>query len=275
MRTNMRYAIAALNALALLVLSQTGQTHHSPLPEGMSKAEAAWLWGHYTVPANITRDNSPYWYRYDHTDVNKINDPPWMEVAAGHIKPEAKAPAVLVMHGCSGIFGIPNSYQVFFMERGFAVFEPDSFARPGHSCKDSRLIERTEDLGYAYEKIRELPCVDQDRIVLMGISQGGHTVARWEKPGFAAHIILASNCNGTKPLAPEGIPILAVVGEKDEYYNGSSCKVTRQIKGSRSIIIPDAPHGIIDYLETEQAMEELLSLTGLLYPGIVNIPLTN
>ncbi len=260
----MRYALASLGALLLFVLSQTGQAHHSPLPEGMSKAEAAWLWGRYTVPANITHDDSPYWYRYDHTDVSKISNPPWMEVAAGHIKPDARAPAVLVMHGCSGMFGSPNSYQVFFMERGFAIFEPDSFARPGHSCKDGDLDTRTEDLEYAFERIRELPWVNQDQILLMGISQGGATVARWSKPGFAAHIILANNCNGTKPRAPADIPVLAVVGAEDEYYQGSSCQVKRQIDGSRSIVIPGAPHGIIDYEETAQAMDELLSITGQL-----------
>jgi dienelactone hydrolase len=150
------------------------------------------------------------------------------------------------------------------MERGYAVIEPDSFARPGHSCNDSPLKERTEDLAYAYEKIRKLSWVDQDRIVLMGISQGGRTVARWQKPGFATHIILANDCDGKRPQAPAGTPILAVVGEKDEYYNGSSCQVSRQIKGSRSIVIPDAPHGITDYPETEQAIEELLRRSGLL-----------
>ena len=260
----MRYVLATLGALALLLVSQTGQAHHSPLPEGMSKAEAAWLWGHYTVPAHITRDNSDYWYRYEHTDVSKIKNPPWMEVAAGHIKPNAKAPAVLVMHGCSGIFGSPNSYQVFFMKRGFAVFEPDSFARPGHACKYMDLDTRTEDLEYAFDMISELSWVDQEHILLMGISQGGATVARWSKPGFAAHIILANNCNGTKPLAPADIPVLAVVGGDDEYYQGSSCQVDRQISGSRSIVIPGAPHGIIDYEETMQAMDDLLNLTGQL-----------
>ena len=183
----MRYVLAFLGAL---ILSQTGLAHHSPLPENMSKAEAAWLWGHYTIPASITHDNSPYWYQYKHTDVSRISNPPWSEVAAADIKPDARAPAVLVMHGCSGIFGSPNSYQMFFMERGFAVFEPDSFARPGHICKYGKLSMRTEDLEYAFEKIRKLPWVDPDRIFLMGISQGGAAVARWSKPGFAAHIIL-------------------------------------------------------------------------------------
>ena len=257
----MRYALVALNALVLLVLSQPGQAHHSPLPEGMSKAEAAWLWGHYTIPAEITRDGSAYWYQYEHIDVGKINNPPWTEVAAGHVKPGARAPAVLVMHGCSGLFGSPNSYQVFFMERGFAVFEPDSYARPGHTCKYRDLDTRTEDLEYAYNQIRKLDWVDQEHILLLGISQGGATVALWNKPGFAAHIILANDCDGRKPLAPSDIPVLAVVGAEDEYYHGSSCKVSRKVAGSRSIVIPNAPHGIIDYQETMHAMEALLKVT--------------
>jgi len=261
MRTYIRYATTTLGVLALLVLGHTAQAHHSPLPEGMNKAEAAWLWGHYTVPANITRDGSPYWYQYDHTDVSKINNPPWVTVATGHIEPGAKAPAVLVMHGCSGIFGSPNSYQVFFMERGFAIFEPDSFARPGHACKYGDLATRAEDLEYAFARISELPWVDQEHILLMGISQGGATVARWSKPGFAAHIILADNCGGDKPRAPVDIPVLAVVGAEDQNYHGSSCQVVRKVNGSRSIVIADAPHGIIDYEETVQAMAELLSLT--------------
>jgi hypothetical protein len=113
MRMIMRYILAVLSALTLSVLGQTGQAHHSPLPDGMSEAEAAWLWGHYTVPANITHDNSPYWYRYEHTDINKINNPAWTEVAAGHVKPGTRAPVVLVMHGCAGIFPAPPRIVYF------------------------------------------------------------------------------------------------------------------------------------------------------------------
>ena len=255
----MRYTLIICALTAVLSVSVPVFAHHTALPEGMSEAEAAWLWGHHTVPATITHDGSPYWYSYAHTDVTKISNPAWTDVAARHIKPDAKAPAVLVMHGCSGLIRNPTAYRVFFMERGYAVFEPDSFARPGHTC-GSGFWKRVEDLGYAYKMIRDLPWVDDKRIILMGISQGGAAVAKWTQPGFAAHIILANNCGGGQPHAPAGIPVLAVVGEKDEYYAGSSCKVSRQTKGSRAIVIPGAPHGIINYEETTQAIEELLSL---------------
>jgi dienelactone hydrolase len=116
-----------------------------------------------------------------------------------------------------------------------------------------------EDLDYGFEMIRELPWVDQDRIVLMGISQGGYAVAAWNRFGFAAHIILAATCGGKQPQAPAGTPVLAVVGGKDVNSNGQSCKVSRQPKGSRSIVIPEAPHGISDLPETERAIEEFLN----------------
>ena len=230
----------------------------------MSEAEAAWLWGYHTVPASITRDKSPYWYNYAHsTDASKIDDPAWTEVAAGHIRKGARAPAVLVMHGCSGMFPSPNSYRVFFMEYGFAVIEPDSFARPGHSCELSPLEDRIEDLEYAYEKVRELPWIDQDRILLMGISQGGRVVSRWTRPGFAAHIILANNCEAGQPGAPLETPVLAVIGENDEYFEGS-CDLSGHHAASRSIVIPGAPHAIIDHEETALAMEALLHQADLL-----------
>ena len=260
----MRYLSVPLITLLILIFSQAVQAHHTALPDGMSKEQAAWLWGFHTIPATITVDGSPYWYGYNHTDVTKIDNPAWTKVAKGHIKAGAKTPVALVMHGCSGIIRNPVAYRLFLMELGFAVIEPDSFARPGHSCEVRALNARMADLGHAYKMIRELPWADQNRIVLVGISQGGAAVARWDQPGFAAHIILANNCDGGLPGAPEGIPVLAVVGEDDEYYKGSSCDVKRTLKGSQSIVIPHAPHGIIAYPEVEQAMKELFDHAGLL-----------
>ncbi|MFT5111049.1 MAG: dienelactone hydrolase [Parasphingorhabdus sp.] len=245
--------------LLTMLIVNTAIAHHVPLPETMSKAQAAWLWGFYTVPASITKDSSPYWYSYEHTDVNKINSPAWIAVAQKHIKKNAKVPAALVMHGCSGLIRSPTAYRVLLMQNGYAVFEPDSFARPGHTCNFETLYRRTEDLAYAYEQISKLPWVDSDRIVLLGISQGGRAVAKWNQPGFAAHIILDNNCSRGIPKAPTNTPVLSIVGSKDERLQGSSCDVSQHAEGSKSIVIEGAPHGISDYEETEQAIVHLLN----------------
>ena len=178
------------------LLMATGSVHsnHASPPEGVTPLEATWLWGHYIVPDTITEDGSPYVYVYPHKDSNRIIDPPWTEVAARHIKAGARAPAALFLHGCSALIRGLLGYRVLLMSEGYAIFEPDAFARPGYSCETSSLSMRREELVYALSQIRNLPWIDPDRIILMGDSQGGRTVAQWDESGFAAHIILASNC---------------------------------------------------------------------------------
>lgn len=258
--------LVKLRVLGLAVLTGSllanapAQGHHTALPSGLSEPEATWLWGYHTIPAGITRDNSPYWYGYTHTDVNRINNPPWTSVAAKQISPGAQAPAVLMMHGCAGIARGPTLYRLFFMKLGYAVFEPDSFARPGREpCNHDVLDQRIEELGYALEQIRGLSWVDAERIVLMGISEGGAAVANWSEPGAQAHIILADDCSRERPGAPDDTPVLAIVGGEDEYFGGNSCKVTRTIRGSASIVIPGAPHGVSDLPEAQSAMAAFLS----------------
>ncbi len=259
----MKNSLIAILFLAMASISNPGQSHHIDLPEGVDEMMATWLWGYYTVPASITRDGSAYWYGYPHTKskAEKINNPAWTDVATGHIRPDAKAPAVLVMHGCAGLLRGPAPYRVNLMEKGYAVFEPDSFARPNREpCGEDVMDKRIEELGYAREMIRDLSWVDQERVYLMGISEGGAAVAAWGQPGFAAHIITLANCNGGRPKAPEGVPVLAIIGEKDDYYAGTSCNVIRKINGSRSMVIPDGLHAILDAPEVEQAIEEFLEL---------------
>jgi dienelactone hydrolase len=254
----------AIVALTLLISAGNIQAHHTGLPEGVTPIEATWLWGHYVVPDTITKDGSPYVYAYPHKESGRIIEPPWTEVAAGHIKAGAKAPAVLFLHGCSGLIRGGMGYRVLLMTEGYAIFEPDAFARPGYSCGKSSLSMRREELIYALGRIRQLPWVDQDRIILMGNSQGGKTVALWDEPGFSGHIIVAANCvspsdtNRRSPRAPDDVAVLAVVGSRDARYGMPSCRISRKIGGSQSIVIPDAGHDIMGRPELKQAVRTFL-----------------
>ena len=136
--------------------------------------------------------------------------------------------------------------------------EPDSFARPGHTCNKSSLDVRTQDLRYALEQMQKLAWIDPDRIVLMGFSQGCAAVANWDAPGVQAHIILENHCAGQQPRAPQNIPVLTIIGGEDEYLKGTSCKVTRTLKGSGSIVIPGAPHALDWEPEVAAAISEFL-----------------
>ena len=260
----MQRTVRFLAAVAIAVTWQTGHGHHASLPEDVTPETATWLWGHHAIPASITKDGSPYWYAYPHTDASRINDPPWTAIAAEHVKAGAKAPAILFLHGCSGLIRGGAGYRLLLLAAGYALFEPDAYARPGHSCETSSMTKRRAEIEYALGEIRKLAWVDQNRVILMGNSEGGRAVAEWDAPGFAAHIVLASNCaafrtrEGAAPRAPPDVPVLAVVGVDDELLHGSSCRVTRRINGSKSIRIDGAGHDIMGHAEVKSAIETFL-----------------
>ena len=251
----MRPTALLIVAVALLMSAQTAQGDHAALPEGVTPVMATWLWGYHTIPGSITDDGSPYWYAYPHTDAARIIDPPWTEAAAEHVKAGTKAPAVLFLHGCSGIIRGGVGYRLLLVSEGYAVFEPDAFARPGHSCDTSSIAMRREEVTNALGQIRALPWVDQDHIVLMGFSQGGKTVGSWEEPGFAAHVILDAPATAR---APAKVPVLAIAGAEDRYADPSSYETKGRTGASNSILIAGADHGIFHLPEAKEAIKNFL-----------------
>ena len=242
-------------AIALLVGTGAANADHADLPRGVTPAMASWLWGYHAVPETITRDGAPYLYVYPHTDAARIIDPPWTEVAAKHVKAGVKAPAVLFLHGCSGIIRGNVGYRILLMTEGYAVFEPDTYARPGHSCDTSSIATRLEDAAHALSQIRALPWIDQDRIVLMGLSEGGRTVRAWKEPGFAAHVIISAPADAR---APAGVPVLAIAGDEDDYANPQSYRENGRAGASKSILIAGAGHDILALPETMIAIKDFL-----------------
>lgn len=246
-----------VTAIALIFVCVSTRADHASLPEGVTTIAATWLWGHHLIPGTITKDGSPYRYAYPHTDPNKIIDPPWTEVAARHIREGAKAPAVVVLHGCSGLIRGSVGYRMLLVEEGFAIFEPDAYARPGHSCERSSPGLRREEADYALEQIRELFWIDQQRIVLMGFSEGGRAVALRDEPGFAAHVILMAPAMSA---GPGGVPILSVAGAKDTYAKPDAYQAVASsgAEGSRAVLIPNEGHDILAHPELKAALKQFL-----------------
>jgi dienelactone hydrolase len=258
-------------ALLSMLITQPVTSDHVELPPGMSQVQATWLWGHHSIPGHITGSGTPYWYVYPHTDINAITNPVWSDVAAAHIKPGAKAPAVLVLHGCSGISYGATEYRRYFIGTGFAIFEPNSYARPGRISCDEDLEAsfrmRTEELQHALTEIRKLDWVDQSRLLLLGISEGGAVAAARNGDDFAAHIIFEASCwaqKGRIPAAAKTVPVFAAVGEKDKGSNGASCNTNSHAPGSHSMVLKDAPHSMYDEPEVGAALIKFLTTTGLL-----------
>ncbi len=187
------------------------------------------------------------------------------ELQEGTFKFKRKLPAIVYMHGCSGFWSGTHMRTKFLAENGFVVVAPASLARRKYprSCRvDSHtagmyrhtLKMRQADAGYAIEQVRQLPFVDADRIVLMGLSQGGITAAtfkpRNERQQVRARIIEGWTChdkwpeyNGVSASAAE--PVLALVGTKDPWFQtvsrGDCQPFMNPNNGSQSIVYSDEP----------------------------------
>lgn len=253
----MRQGASIIAAIVVLIVGPVARGEHASLPDGVTPVMATWLWGYHTVPASITKDDSPYVYAYAHNDASRINNPPWTEVAATHIKPDVKTPAVLFLHGCSGLIRGGVGYRILLMSEGYAVFEPDAYARPSHSCATSSVAKRSEEVAYALSEIRRLPWVDQDRIILMGFSEGGRTVAFWDQPGFMAHVILGAPA---RSRAPANVPVLAVAGAEDTYANAKTYTNKKAVTGAglKAILIAGAGHDTLGHPALQAAIKNFL-----------------
>lgn len=254
-------AINLLLCIPILAISLASyQTTLAQESSAVSVVKATWMYGRHTIPASA-RDSF-----FSKTFHQSPGDPEWTTLAEKQIKSGIKVPAVLYLHGCSGFTKQDDIYRDLLVSEGYAVFMPDSFQRPGRRQCDKqgplreRVPLRTEEVEYALQEIQKLPWVDQKRLVLMGFSEGGNTTDNWSKPGFAAHIIIGSACTlvGGEPAAPPNVPVLAIVGEKDHFRPGLSCRIDRIIGGSRSIVIPGGPHGIAEYSVTREAIKIFL-----------------
>ncbi|MEJ2382471.1 MAG: dienelactone hydrolase family protein [Gammaproteobacteria bacterium] len=255
----MKTGLNAALWLALAMLA-AGCQPNVRLPGGVTPVMATWLYGQYAIPAEYTRSG------HEETFGATPGGLPWTTAAARALKPGAKVPVVLYLHGCTGIKQQARLYRALLLSQGYAVFMPDSFQRPGRwACGEEgplpyRVSLRLQELAYAYQQIRTLPWIDQKRIVLMGFSEGGNTVDHWNKLGFAAHIIIGSACTlvGGKPAAPPGTPVLAVVGARDDYRPGLSCTIERTVGGSKSVVISNAGHKVAQYPQTRDAIKAFL-----------------
>jgi len=263
-------------------LSGTGGLHNSTKvfaqPEDMNPSD-------WTDPAEMRRAWNAAIVHMPGKDRKSIESSV-SELQDGKFKFGQKLPAVVYMHGCSGIWPGTHMRTKFLAENGFVVVAPASLARKKYprSCElDSytagmyrqTLKMRQADAGYAIEQIRKLPFVDGDRIVLMGLSQGGITAAtfkpRNKQQKVRARIIEGWTChdswpeyNGVRASASE--PVLALVGTKDPWFRDTSqgdCQpFLNPNNGSASIVYADEPlasrHELLEFNSPKQEVVHFL-----------------
>ncbi len=212
------------------------------------------------LPANVTKSD----------DIERVvlwrDLPNWAKAVESELKsPDRKIPVVVYLHGCRGL-GYTGAdinsgaikYIHFLVSEGWAVFAPDSFARPGRSrlCYQQwgsdTYNQRREETAYALARLSSMPWVDGKRLVLAGHSEGGEA---WSEPGFSAVVITGADCGGTgyAAQAPRGIPVLSLVGG-DAPKEHRACDVTGRGPGSKSAVIPGIGHIVFD---SETAKDEI------------------
>ena len=112
---------------------------------------------------------------------------------------------------------------------------------------DSKIALRREELKHALSKVREIEWIDSSRLVLAGFSEGGQAVANWSGKEFIAHVLLGTDCRfeNFSPNAPPDIPVLNIVGSRDEYGYGDGCVISdKRPGGSKRVIVQGGDHSM-------------------------------
>jgi acetyl esterase/lipase len=179
------------------------QATRSDLPKGMTEVMATWFQAtHSLPPSNVKIDPSKkadLLYMAARISFSpNFKDPFWLKKVGARLKnPESKLPAVMYLHGCGGISGDSDYYGELLTSEGYVVFMPDSFQRSREFCGDEgplshRVTLRHEEIKYALSRIQKIPWIDQNRVILMGHSEGGNATDNWAWGGDSPPILSAA-----------------------------------------------------------------------------------
>ncbi len=191
-------------------------------------------------------------------------------------------PTVLYLHGCTGLGEAGRDFMAWLAGQGYAVVGPDSLARryrplqcdPKTRSGGYNLFVyefRLAEVAYAVERLKALPWVDRDNLVLIGASEGGVAAALYRGDDFSARVILQWTCHGGPLIrgiaGPADIPVLAVVRANDPWYAPDRAPGQRGDCGayfggrgsSRSVVIKNGDgHDVVGAPQARAAIAEFL-----------------
>jgi dienelactone hydrolase len=162
---------------------------------------------------------------------------PPVELTALLYRPDGPGPfpAVVLLHGCSGIIRTEFGWASEIQKMGYAALIVDSFRPRGHTeiCTDFRRVTRRERVLDAYGALRWLraqPFVDRRRIAVAGWSNGAFAVlqvidAARERPAgeFRAAIAVYPDCRFDRTTRFYA-PLLILIGGRDDWTPAASCR---------------------------------------------------
>jgi dienelactone hydrolase len=173
------------------------------------------------------------------------------------------APAVILLHGCSGVSANMRHWADALRGWGYATFILDSFGGRGITtvCETGSLRsdDRVVDAYAALALLARHPRIDASRVALMGFSHGGGVVllagAQWVArshvgsgaPAFRGFVAFYPRCEGRYPGALAG-PLRVHTGELDDWTPAPPCEVMveslrRSGADARITVYAGARHG--------------------------------
>jgi uncharacterized protein len=181
------------------------------------------------------------------------NDHP-AEVSGRLYLPENRSgpcPAVVMVHGTSGIDVRGTFHRKAMVSQGIAVFEVDFktgiFTSPSNRPPNETFVPMA---FAALKELRKLPAIDPTRIAIMGFSLGGGVTLRtaleidrkmWmgTEPGFAAHVAFYPVSRPfMKRLVSSGstltgAPMIIFYGTEDAYGEGTAVPALKKLLSER------------------------------------------
>ena len=179
--------------------------------------------------------------------------------------PKAKVPAMVVVHGSSGVLQNEWEWAKRLNELGVATFVIDNFTGRGvaETATDQSRLSPSADAAGALAALSLLathPAIDPKRIGVIGFSRGGSAAINSalepirravidDDLRFAAHVAVYPGCSVPFVSADlDGSPILMLLGGKDDYTPASFClDYADRLRASgasiKAVVYPNAYHG--------------------------------
>ncbi len=217
----------------------------------------------------------------------------WVETKPADVAAAAKVPTILFAHGSSGITEAIRTFARWAATAcGAAVVVPDSFQLADRLTYTSPVARdvyevvhamRSAELRHAAQWLVTAPWFD-GRYVVAGTSEGGVAAARFDSDAApvaeAGRMIFSWSCEDNYHVAAHGTripndrPVLNVMSLTDKFFScanpyldnptaaGCAAAVLRHNAASSLVLIPEAPHTLLNLPQTQGAVAAFLKRLG-------------
>jgi dienelactone hydrolase len=139
-------------------------------------------------------------------------------------------PAVVILHGCSGLSGgnaeIADRLRVW----GYVALAIDSFGPRGIATACGSWVGQEYDAHAALHYLSQQDFIDPERVAMLGYSMGGGSALRIAREGSASEfeekfrvaIAYYPECGGAVPAM--AIPTMILIGASDDWTPAEPCR---------------------------------------------------